>query len=101
MMPRKKLPIAHPRAYKFYEDIFKGWRIFLHRLYLNILLLRPAHQFGNGSAGLIYNDAHAIGTRADGLGPHEGQRAQHGLCLEIEWLCRAEINHIAAVSMMP
>ena len=101
MMPRKKLPMAHLRTHQLYKDIFKGRHILLHRLHLDILLLRPSHQFGSGSAGLVYDDAHAVGTRANGFGPHERQRAQHSLGLEIEWLRRAEIDHIAAVGVMP
>src|SRR5450759_3069120 len=101
IMTRKKLPMAHLRTYQLHKDIFKGWHIHLNCLHLDILLLRPSHQFGDGSAGLVYDDAHAVGTRANGFGPHEGQRAQRSLGLEIEWLCRAEIDHIPSIGMMP
>src|SRR5512145_3013805 len=72
MMPRKKLRMAHLRPHQLDKDIFKGRLILLHRLHLDILLLRPLHQFGGGGAGLVNDDAHAVESRANGFVPHEG-----------------------------
>src|SRR5512140_3806163 len=67
MIPRKKLRIAYLRTHQLYKDIFKRRRILLYCLHLDILLLRPAHQFGSCGARLVDDDAHAVGTRADGF----------------------------------
>ena len=64
-------------------------------------MLRPVHQCRGGGAGLVNDDAHAVGICANGLGPHEGQCAQPGLGLEIERLGRAEVDHLAAVGVLP
>ena len=101
MMPRNGLPMIHLRTHQFHKDIFKGRHIILYRLHLDILLLRPAHQFGGGGAGLVDDDAHAVGACTDGLGPHERQRTQPCLGLKVEFLCSVEIDHIAAIGMMP
>src|SRR5512143_2076760 len=101
MMPRKNLRMADLRPHQLDKNILKGWHILLHRLHLHILLLRPAHQFGGSSVGLINNDAHAVVTRAHSFIPHEGQCAQLNLGLVIEWLDRSEIDHIATIGMMP